>query len=163
MHNDRIMKKATRFAALGLGLGLAVACGGSSSTDGTPGDEADINSGTGALCGGIAGLHCKKGLVCSITDSHPDATGKCTKPATGGQGSLCGGLAGLRCNAGLTCKFASPPIPDKPGTCVKAGTPSGVSKKGQLCDDGAHACAAGLVCCDTAAKCIGENDTCDNS
>jgi hypothetical protein len=32
-----------------------------------------------------------------------------------------------------------------------------------ICDDGEHDCADGLFCCDTAAMCIGPNETCDNS
>jgi hypothetical protein len=143
---------------------FAVACGGSTASDGTPGDEADIKS--SRSCGGVVPVHCAKGYVCTLDPNHPDQVGRCVQAKTGGQGSACGGIAGLGCNAGLTCVVSPPKTPDKQGTCAKTSPSPGakLSKRGGFCDDGGgHDCEEGLRCCDTSATCVSDADTCDNS
>ena len=82
----------------------------------------------GDACGGIAGLQCCDAnspqlLKCLITETYPDAMGKCVSTCRK-EGDPCGGFAGLRC-----CDTNSPQLlkcritakyPDALGKCVKA-------------------------------------------
>jgi hypothetical protein len=102
----------------------------------------------GGTCGGFAGIACKTGLSCEVTDSHPDAQGTCvaktTKKTLGGDiGAFCGGIAALTCKSGLTC-VTTANIPDASGTCAEPlkGEPLGATCGGVA----AIQCQAGLSC-----------------
>lgn len=86
-----------------------MACGASASDDGSNDGETQDElrkSGTGAPCGGIAGLACKDGFVCV------DKPGDSCDPAKGGRDcsgtcqakpKMCGGFAGIQCPSGQAC------------------------------------------------------------
>ena len=127
----------SKFSLVALLIPCLAAIGCSAAGSGPEADEQEIRG--GKICGGFAGLTCPSGQSCVITDSHPDATGKCAVQA----GQTCGGFAGLTCPSGQSCVITDS-HPDATGKCAVQA-----AKKGERCGGnvvGAKQCAAGLTC-----------------
>ena len=132
-----MMSRLAKFSLIALFIPSLAAVGCGAGDGGSTAGEQEI--GDGKICGGFAGLSCPSGQRCVITDTHPDATGKCAAQTA----QTCGGIAGLACPSGQSCVITAS-HPDATGTCAVPA-----AKKGERCGGnvlGAKQCAAGLTC-----------------